>query len=201
MARDSRMNVLLAVLSAVTLTMWPAAAQAQHRGGGEHRGGGPVVIVPGHFGGGFYNPFFYDPFWGPYAWGPYGSSYYSDNSEVHLSVTPKDAEVFVDGYYAGPVSKFSGFFGRLNVQPGGHQIVLYHDGYQTVHQTVYVQPGSTLNLQDTMVRLAPGQQTEPRPTPAAGAYARRMGRPPERTPGVAAQPSPLVRPGAPRNSE
>jgi hypothetical protein len=120
---------------------------------------------------------------------------------VHLSVTPKDAEVFVDGYYAGPVSKFSGLFGRLNVQPGGHQIVVYRDGYQTVHQTVYVQRGSAVKLQSAMVPLAPGQQMEPRPTPAAGAYTRRMGRANGPTPDMPIPPDLLVQPGPSRGSE
>src|SRR5260370_16716633 len=50
----------------------------------------------------FYNPYWYDPFWGPY-WGPaYGGYYaYPNSGEVKLDTKVKDAQVFINGSYAG----------------------------------------------------------------------------------------------------
>ena len=55
--------------------------------------------------------------------------YYDNNAEVKVKAEPKDAQVYVDGYYAGPVNDFNGIFQHLNVAPGGHEIELYKDGF------------------------------------------------------------------------
>ena len=95
-----------------------------------------------------------------------------NNAEVKVKAKPKDAQVYVDGYYAGPVNDFNGIFQHLNVAPGGHEIELYKDGFRTIHQRVNLQPGSSFTMHDTMVPLAPGQQMEAPPSPAAAsAYA------------------------------
>ena len=169
MSRKSRLILFLAIASPFLLTVSAVEAQAQGRARGGDRDGGhggrSGVVVRGGFPGSFYyDPFWYDPFWGPYQ---YGYPYYSDTTEVRVHATPKDAEVYVDGYYAGIVDNFNGIIQGLNVRPGGHEFVLYRDGFQTVRQTAYLQPGSTFTLQYTMVPLAPGQTTEPRPVPAA----------------------------------
>ena len=187
MSRKSRFVFFLTIVSPFLLTVWAAGAQAQgrvrgggHEGGNAARSGAVVrggdrdgdrdgrsgVVVRGGFRGGIYDPFYDDPFWNPYPWGPYGYVSYSDNAEVRVLSTPKDAEVYVDGYYAGIVDNFNGIFQRLNVRPGGHEFVLYRAGFHAVHQTVYLQPGSSLKLQYPMVPLAPGQTMEPRPVPA-----------------------------------
>jgi len=111
-----------------------------------------------------YTPF-YDPFWGdyPYAGYPYvaGRSY----GDVRTEVKPKDAEVYVDGFYAGVVSDFDGAFKRLHLTPGGHAVTFYLEGYRTVTQNVYVRPDATLKMNDTMERLAAGQTSVPPPRP------------------------------------
>ena len=107
-----------------------------------------VVVVRGGY-------YLADPFWYGYPWYGYGGWYpyqypvggypypvryrfAEPDSAVRLEVTPKDAEVFVDGYYAGIVDDFDGVFQRLRVPPGQHEITLYREGYRTVHQTVYL---------------------------------------------------------------
>jgi hypothetical protein len=133
------------------------AASAQPRRGGR------IVIGGGYF----HSPFFYDPFWGPYAYGygfyPYGSR---ANSDVRVEVTPKQAEVYVDGYYAGVADDFDGAFKHLHTTPGGHAITLHLEGYRTVTQNVYVPPDTTFKLRDTMEKLAAGETTEQPPLPA-----------------------------------
>jgi len=74
-------------------------------------------------------------------------------------VVPKQAEVFVDGYFAGKV-------GKVRMTPGGHAITLFLPGYRTVTQDVYVSPGSTIKLRDSMDRLAPDEVSAAPPAPA-----------------------------------
>jgi hypothetical protein len=111
-------------------------ALAQRRGGRPH---GQVFI------GGY----FYDPVFGPYPWwGPGAYSYpyfpvYDDSARVRLSVTPKEAAVYVDGYYAGIVDDFDGVFQSLPLSPGGHEIAVYLEGYRTVHQSLYLTRNKT----------------------------------------------------------
>ena len=113
-------------------------------------------------------PFLYDPFWGP--WGPYAYTYpYAYNaypqSNIRTEVTPKDAAVYVDGYYAGRVGDFDGAFHRMHVAPGGHSITFYREGFRTVTQDVYARPDSTTKVNESMEPLAPGQTSAPVPAP------------------------------------
>jgi hypothetical protein len=133
----------------------------------------------------FIGGYFYDPFFGPYPWWPrtaYPYWYfpaYDYHAEVRLRLKPKEAEraaVYVDGFYAGIVDDFNGVFQSLAVTPGGHSIVLYLEGYRTVHHNLYLRPGSHFDLRETMLQLAPGISSEPPdiappvPAPPAGTY-------------------------------
>lgn len=146
------------------------------------------VIVGGYYGYGryYYDPFFYgyygfspwfahphyfySGFYGPH-YAPYYGGYYGYGhdygSSVRLQVTPRHAEVYVDGYLAGTVDDFDGFLQRLRLPPGQHEIVLYLDGFQTVRQNLHLPPGTTYRVRHTMVPLASGQAAEPRPAPAS----------------------------------
>ncbi len=142
----------------------------------------PIVVGVGvgYYPAAYYG--FYDPWWGPY-YGPYPYPYpypfrYVDpGASVRLEVKPKEAEVYVDGFYAGIVDDFDGVFQRLHVPPGEHDITLYLDGYRTVKQHVRLAPDKTFKVKYEMERLAAGEQPEPRPTPpppppsAQGQYA------------------------------
>ena len=131
------------------------------------------VVLAGGYYGGFYDPFwFYDPWYGPYGyqWGyppPYGRYYYNidPGASLRLEVKPQEAEVYVDGYYAGIVDDFDGVFQRLPVTPGEHDIELYLDGYRSVRQKVSASPRNTFKLKYTMEKLGAGEQQEPRPQP------------------------------------
>ncbi|HWW82552.1 MAG TPA: PEGA domain-containing protein [Vicinamibacterales bacterium] len=174
-----RRVLTLLSLAAVTVIAVPSQghAQAARVAVPAHR-----VVVYGGFGGGFYRPWFYDPWFGPwygygwgggyYPWGPYPYGYpypyrYYVDSSVRLDVKPKEAEVYVDDYYAGIVDNFDGVFQRLHLPPGDHDLVLYMDGYKAVHQHVHLTPDNTLKLKYNMEKLAPGEQPEPRPQPPA----------------------------------
>ena len=117
------------------------------------------------------SPYFYAGWGWPYAYGgypyyyPYGGGAYDASGSFRLEVTPKDAEVYVDGYMVGTVDDFDGTFQRLRVPPGGHELTLYRDGFKTVHQSLHVSSGSTLKVSYEMQPLAAGEVAEPRPTP------------------------------------
>jgi hypothetical protein len=157
MFRNIRFASLVVLSLAVTASFWPATAHAQG-----HRG---RVVVGG---GAYYSPFWYDPFYGP--WSPYPYGYYQaiagPDSAVRVLVTPKQAGVYVDGYYAGTVDDFDGFFHRLHVTPGGHTITLHLEGYRTVTRQLELTPNATLKLRDTMEKLAAGETSEAPPAPS-----------------------------------
>jgi|SRR5579871_473679 len=146
------------------------------------RGHPPVhpAVHPNHviFVGGY----FYDPFFGPYPWwGPagYPYPYYPDfdaRAVLRVIATPKSAGVYVDGFYAGIVDDFDGFFQGLPVTPGGHEIVLYQPDYRTERRRVYAAPGTTLAIHAALAPLAPGETSDlpnfapPLPMPPAGTF-------------------------------
>jgi hypothetical protein len=155
MSSTLRFAVFLASL-AMAAALWPASADAQRRRAPVKRG--VVVFVGGYF---------YDPFYGPYPWWPrvgWPYAYYpvfDDRADIRLAVTPKEAAVYVDGYYAGVVDDFDGVFQRLALPPGPHEIVFYLEGYRTARQRLYLSPGSESKLRETLERLAPGERSEP----------------------------------------
>jgi len=195
-ARSLRL-VTAAGLCATVLTLWPSEAQAQRRG--RPAGGrGVVIAAPLYAGYGFYDPFYWG--WGP-GWGggwgpgwgfqggwfpPFGPGWGgSVTGAARLQVTPKQAEVYVDGYLAGSVDDFDGVFQRLNVVPGEHELTIYMEGYQTFTQRVYFQPGQTIDIRERLEPLAPGETSGPRPVAAA---------PPPGSPGDAGGPDPSAAP-------
>jgi hypothetical protein len=100
-----------------------------------------------------------------YPFPPYGPIYH--DSSLHLQVTPREAEVYVDGYYAGIVDNFDGVWQRLRVEPGAHEIVIYRDGYRSHTQKAYLAIDRTFKIRTALERLAPGEIAEPRPVPPA----------------------------------
>ena len=111
----------------------------------------------------FYDPFYYPPYWNPYGRFPRRGArqfFYGDAS-LRLQVTPRETQVFVDGYYAGIVDDFDGVFQRLDLESGGHEIALFLPGYRTLTEKVMLRRGRTLQLRHTMMPLASGDTFEP----------------------------------------
>jgi len=149
-------------------------------------------------------PFGYGPYWyGPYWYGSdrYGSEWYgeddSQGGSLKLEVKPNNADVYVDGYFAGIVDDFDGFFQSLDVAPGNHSLTLWCQGYRTVTQEVHVLRGNPLKLRYEMVQLAAGEAQDPRPVPSPEAQAPRVRRDGLPEP---SQPGPPDRPARPRQS-
>ncbi len=92
----------------------------------------------------------YSPWaWSPYYYSPYGYGYGSgagygggygygggpgaygyDVGGVRLKVEPRDAEVYVDNYFAGHVDDFDGMFQSLKLDSGGYRIEVRKPGYR-----------------------------------------------------------------------
>jgi hypothetical protein len=152
------------------LTVRPAKAEAQH----VHA---QTAVVVG--GGYYYHPFFYAPFywgWHPpypfypaYPFYPYPAAYWYGPrfASARIQVTPKQAEVYIDGYYVGQVDDFDGVFQRLDVPPGEHEIEVYLQGYRPVRQKILFRSGEGYKVQTALEPLPAGEAGEPRPKPSA----------------------------------
>jgi hypothetical protein len=127
--------------------------------------------------GGFWGPYFYSPWYYGYgAWGfypPYSGWGYGDwygfgggGASLKVEVQPKTADVYVDGRLAGIVDQFDGMFQSLSIEPGGHEITIYQEGFRPIRQQLYLSPGSTYRIKGALEPLAPGEPNEPRPQAA-----------------------------------
>lgn len=182
MSRIHRLTALLGLAIVMTIG-WPALAGDQ---GVRRRQAPPPPppVVRGHV---FIGGYFYDPFFGPYPWWPrtqypWYVPIYDVQAQLKVDVEPEEAAVYIDGFYAGIVDDFDGFFEGLPLTPGGHTIVVYLNGYRTIRQSIHLQAGSTFKIKGVMEPLAEGERQEPLPVapaipaPPAGSY--RLPRPP-----------------------
>jgi hypothetical protein len=98
---------------------------------------------------GYGNPYGY-----PYAYGGYGYGYpygrYRHYGGVRIDLPQHDAEVFVDGYYAGVVDDFDGAFQQLNLEPGAHRIEIRAPGFTAVSFEVHIEPGRTITYRSAL---------------------------------------------------
>ena len=101
-----------------------------------------------------------------YPFPPYRYPNINPDASLRLDVTPRDTEVYVDGYYAGIVDDFDGMLQRLRVEPGQHEVTLYHEGYRAAHERVYLARDRTFRIRQQLEKLAAGEVGEPRPVPA-----------------------------------
>lgn len=130
------------------------------------RGVAPRRIYPyayGAFGLGY---FYYDPYWSP--WGPWGGwgypggyAYYGyygggqrdDLGKVRLDVKgPRDAQVLVDGYYAGELDDFDGAFQGLELESGTYRIEVVAAGFEPLTFDTRVTEGRKITLHGALGR-------------------------------------------------
>jgi PEGA domain-containing protein len=99
-----------------------------------------------NYGYGAYYPYAYGGY--PYANGGYPYAYGGgyDLGSVRIKVEPRDAEVWVDGYFAGSVDDFDGTFQSLKLETGPYRIEIRKPGYETLSFDVRVQPGRTITF-------------------------------------------------------
>ena len=99
---------------------------------------------------------------------PYPFPYVAE-SNLRVNVKPKEAAVYVDGFFAGKVSEFDGSLQRLHVLPGEHEIVVYLEGYRSLKQHLYLGPSVTRTITGALEKLSPGEAQEPEPKPSEDA--------------------------------
>jgi len=125
------------ILAAVLMTLAPVGASAAVRG---------AVIVGRPY---VYRPFwgaYWGPYWGPYWGAGYYGGYYPNSGEVKLETKVKDAEVFVNGAFAGLTKDNK----HMYLRPGNYDIQIRQGGQTAFDQKVYVTAGKTLKLYPEM---------------------------------------------------
>ena len=108
------MKKILLSAAAAVMTLAPVTASAAVRG---------VVVVGRPYYGGFYRPYWGPgPYWGAY-WGP--TVYANPNvGEVKLDTKVKDAEVFINGAFAGSTHDNK----TMHLRPGNYNIEIKEFG-------------------------------------------------------------------------
>ncbi|HEY7292197.1 MAG TPA: hypothetical protein VH583_20340 [Vicinamibacterales bacterium] len=63
---------------------------------------------------------------------------------VRIQNAPRDAQVYVDGYYSGIVDDFDGSGQHMNLSAGVHKVEIHITGQAPIEFDVNVQPGQTI---------------------------------------------------------
>jgi hypothetical protein len=145
-------------------------------------GGGNYPVYPSYpyypyYPWGFWGPgygfglgyLYYDPFFGGgYGYGypgDYGyvsgggsggysvSESHRDNGSLRLKINPRDAQIYIDGFYVGVVDSYDGAFQKLGLEGGSHKVELKADGYEPLQFDVLVTPGETATYKGEMKRI------------------------------------------------
>jgi hypothetical protein len=128
--------MMICIMAAVMMA--PLAAYARP---------GRVFVAPA-FGGGWYSPY-----WGPYPYGYY--EYAPATGAVKFDTSVRDAEVYIDGAYAGTVGKLK----TMQLRPGSYDIEVRAPGRTQFDKKVYVAAGKTLHLNPELrVQVQPQAQ-------------------------------------------
>ena len=137
---------------------------------GRHRHGVPRIYgnyfyFPGYstfsVGVGFGSGYGYNPYWNgyyghsygytPHSYGGYTGDYYTGS--LRLRVSPRFAEVYVDGYYVGLVNDYDGIFQRLRLEEGPHYIEIREPGFEPLSFEVLILPGKTITYEGYLLPL------------------------------------------------
>ena len=165
---------LLWIIASLVVVLPVATANAAPRGhfGG---GGGHVVVRGGLFG----------PAWG---WGwPYDGGYYegygypgyattSNWAAVKTDVDPEEARVYLDGKYIGIADNFDGWPDKLYLRPGRYKLEFRRQGYEPLVLNVNAKPGTTLEVDNKLVKGGPRAVTAPDPPKLSGDVQRFFGK-------------------------
>jgi hypothetical protein len=103
-----------------------------------------------------WNPYFgepYDPYYsgsGGYSAGIYNTS---EQGHLKLKVKPRNAKVYVDGFFIGMVDEFDGAFQKLALNSGRHKVEVRAEGYETAEFDVLISPEQTVTFQGELKKL------------------------------------------------
>ena len=68
---------------------------------------------------------------------------------------PRDAEVYIDGYYAGVVDDFDGRLQGLRLESGNYRVQVALPGFEPLDFDVHVQPGRTTTYRGELIPARP----------------------------------------------
>ena len=139
----------------------------------------PYYYYPYAFGYGPYGRglFYFDLYYNSYVFYPptvarsdnYGSYYGTygyPTGELRLQVRPPDAQVFINGAYAGTVDNFDGTFQALRLEQGDYKVEIVLPGYEPLDFDVRITPGEKVTYKgDLLPERQPQGFPEPPPQP------------------------------------
>ena len=102
----------------------------------------PYTWYPGYYSGSYsgYDPYFFDRF---------------DTGELRIDVSPRFADVYVDGYFAGRVDDFDGVFQSLQLEGGPHHIQVVAPGFVNLDFDVRIEPGRKITYRGALAPYRP----------------------------------------------
>jgi hypothetical protein len=126
----------------------------------------PYYYYPYAFGYGPYGRgyFYFDLFYNSYVFYPTTAARY-DNSGTYgyptgalrLQVQPRDAQVFIDGSYAGIVDDFDGTFQSLRLEQGEYKVEIALPGFEPLDFDVRITAGQTITYRGDLIPEQPQQ--------------------------------------------
>jgi hypothetical protein len=101
-----------------------------------------------------YNSWWYDGYYGGYGAGSGDAGSYGaaplPRGSLKLKVDPKNAEVYIDGYFMGTVDDFDGMFQHLELDAGPHRVEIRAIGYRTITFDVRIEPNDTITYRGVL---------------------------------------------------
>ena len=77
------------------------------------------------------------------------------SGELRLQVFPRNAQVFVDGYYAGIVDDYDGTFQGLKLEAGPYHIEVVAPGFEPLEFDVRILPGQKIEYRGDLIIKRP----------------------------------------------
>jgi hypothetical protein len=128
------LRVLALFVGVLLLATLPAAAAGRWRGG--------IAIVPTFRPWGWYGPFGYYGVYEPYGfYRPY-TVYNGNTGEIKLNANVKNAEVYINGAFAGTADKLK----SIRLRADAYNLELRAPGYASFSQKVFVVAGKTMRV-------------------------------------------------------
>jgi PEGA domain-containing protein len=106
--------------------------------------------------------FYYDTFYDSYVFYPrtivrYGDSgrYGYPTGSLRLDIEPRDAQVYIDGAYAGLVDDFDGVFQSLRLEAGDYHVEVVLPGFESLEFDVRILPGEKTTYRGDLLEERP----------------------------------------------
>ena len=87
--------------------------------------------------------------------GSYYGTYGYPTGELRLQVRPRDAQVFIEGSYAGTVDDFDGTFQSLRLEEGEYSVELVLPGYEPLDFDVRITAGEKVTYKGDLIPEQP----------------------------------------------